>query len=116
MEVVGCMEYRVSCTCQTEYSSLADFASAPILVYFVHKALEHREVDHMEVDHKEVDHTESSDHIGRMDFVKKIDHTIVGKFLVASVATIAMIVGKILVGIGKKSIVAAVSKALVGVE
>lgn len=55
MEVVGYMEYRVFGTCQTEYSSLVDFGFAPIVVYFVHKALGHKEVDHMEVDHKEVD-------------------------------------------------------------
>ena len=48
----------MSSMCQTEYSSLVDFGFAPIVVYFVHKALGHKEVDHMEVDHKEVDLTE----------------------------------------------------------
>ena len=46
----------------------------------------------------------------------KTDHTVIGKVLVTSIATVAMIVVKILVGIGKKSVVATVSKALVGVE
>ena len=58
MEVVGYMEYRVFVTCQTKYSNLVDFGSAPIVVYFVHKALGHKDVDHMEVFHKEVDLTE----------------------------------------------------------
>lgn len=51
-----------------------------------------------------------------MDFLKKADHIVVGKVLVTSIAVVAMIVGKILIGIVKKSFVATMSKALVGVE
>lgn len=116
---------------QTEYSNLVEFGSAPTVVGFFHKVVyhveidhmeaEHKEVDHMEVDymevnHKEVDHTGSGDHIGRVEFTKKADHTTVGKVPVAFVVTVKMIVGKVPIGIGSKFVVVVVSKVPTRVE
>lgn len=111
---------------QTKYSDLVEFGSIPTMVYFVHKAVDHKEVDHtevgyIEVDHKEVDHkeiyhTESGDHIGRMEFVKKIDDTAISKVLVALIVTVVTIFGKIPIGFSREFVVAAVSKVLARVE
>jgi len=83
---------------------------------FDHKDFDHMEIDHVEFDHKEVDHIEPSDHFGCMEFAKQIEHTVVGKVIIIFAAVVAMVAGKIPIGIGNESIADVVSKVLVGVE